>query len=156
MMLRKSDEKGFSLVETILALGILGGVLVSIAGLFILGGKQVKSGREATEALSVARAVIEEMDGWSFHQTWQLYGIDGSTNTTATLDTRTNAYASKWQPTLDEALYNSHAEITISSLAPSGSPVPNLDSTRSIRIVVTVFWAEGQRNRSIQLGTVRM
>ena len=44
----RQREQGFSLVEVILALGILAGVLISIAGLFIMGSKQVKSGRTST------------------------------------------------------------------------------------------------------------
>ena len=93
----RQREQGFSLVEVILALGILAGVLISIAGLFIMGSKQVKSGRTSTEALSVARAVLEEMDGWGFRQTYQLFGVDGTANTTATIDSRSDAYSAKWQ-----------------------------------------------------------
>ena len=154
--MNRHHEKGFSLVEVVLALGLLAGVLISIAGLFILGSKQVESGRTATEALSVARGILEEMNGWGFGQTYQLYGIDGSAATTATIDTRNAGYAQKWQPTLDNALFNSHAEILIESLGPVGGPIPILNATRAIRVVVTVHWSEGPRNRQIRLGTVRM
>jgi type II secretory pathway pseudopilin PulG len=152
----RQREQGFSLVEVILALGILAGVLISIAGLFIMGSKQVKSGRTSTEALSVARAILEEMDGWGFRQTYQLFGIDGTANTTATIDTRTDTYSAKWQATLDEKLFNSHAEIEITSLAPPGATVPMLSATKAIRVVVTVYWNEGGRAREVRLGTVRM
>lgn len=149
----KRNESGFSLVEVIIALGLLAGVLISIAGLFALGGQQVKSGRTSTEALSVARTILEEMDGWGFRQTYQLYGIDPN-QTTATVDTRTNGYAQKWQPTLDEKLFQSYALITVESLA-SGAPPP-FATTRAIRVVVTVHWDEGTRHRTVRLGTVRM
>ena len=152
----RQREQGFSLVEVILALGILAGVLISIAGLFIMGSKQVKSGRTSTEALSVARAVLEEMDGWGFRQTYQLFGIDGTANTTATIDTRTDSYSAKWQTTLDAKLFDYHAEIEISSLGPPGASLPTLDATKAIRVVVTVFWNEGGRSREVRLGTVRM
>ena len=145
---------GFSLVEAIIALGLLAGVLISIAGLFILGGKQLSSGRNSTEALSVARGILEEMQGWGFQQTWLAYGIDGTTQMAATVDTRTNGYASKWQPTLDDKLFNGYGLIDIESLA-NGAP-PVLKNTRFIRVVVTIFWSEGNRQRQIRLGTVRM
>lgn len=153
--MHRRSESGFSLIEVIVALGLLAGVLISIAGLFVMGGKQVKSGRTSTEALSVARAILEEMDGWGFRQTYQLYGIDGTTNTNATVDTRTNSYCAKWQSTLDEKLFNSHATINIQSLGPS-SPAPMLASTKAIRVLVTVYWNEGGRARQVRLGTVRM
>ena len=104
----------------------------------------------------MARAVLEEMDGWGFRQTYQLFGIDGTANTTATIDTRSDAYSAKWQATLDEKLFNSHAEIEISSLGPPGASVPMLSDTKAIRVVVTVFWDEGGRSRQVRLGTVRM
>jgi type II secretory pathway pseudopilin PulG len=154
--MKRHHEQGFSMVEVVLALGLLAGVLISIAGLFILGTQQVESGRTATEALSVARGIIEEIDGWGFRQTYQLFGVDGSAATTATVDTRAAAYAAKWQTTLDDALFASHAEIAIESLGPVGGPVPPLDATRAIRVVVTVFWDERGRSRQIRLGTVRM
>jgi type II secretory pathway pseudopilin PulG len=154
--MKRRHEQGFSLIEVVLALGLLAGVLISIAGLFILGSQQVKSGRTATEALSVARGILEEMDGWGFQQTYKLFGIDGSAATTATVDTRADAYAAKWQTTLDDALFESYAEIQIESLGPVGGPVPALDATNAIRVVVTVYWGERGRNRQIRLGTVRM
>jgi type II secretory pathway pseudopilin PulG len=153
--MHRNHERGFSLVEVIVALGLLAGVLISIAGLFVIGGRQVESGRTATEALSVARGILEEMDGWGFRQTYMLFGIDGTVTTSATVDTRVDAYSAKWQQTLDEALFESHAEILIESLGPTNPP-PNLATTRAIRVVVTVFWSEGNRDRSIRLGTVRM
>jgi hypothetical protein len=72
------------------------------------------------------------------------------------VDTRADAYAAKWQTTLDDALFESYAEIQIESLGPVGGPVPALDATRAIRVVVTVYWGERGRNRQIRLGTVRM
>ncbi len=147
-------ERGFSLVEVVVALGLLAGVLISISGLFVLGGGEVKSGRTSSEALAVGRRILEEMDGWGFRQTYLAYGNDGST-TTFTADTRTNTFAQKWQPVLDASLLNAHAEVQVTSLVSSGTP-PVLASTRAIRVLVTVFWDEGTRHRSVQVGTVRM
>ncbi len=147
-------EAGFSLVEVIVAFGLLAGVLLSIAGLFTLGGRQLASGRNTTEALSVAQAIVEEIQGWGFHQTWSLFGIDGENVSAATVDTKTNSYASKWQPTLEQKLLNGYAEIEIRALGSGGAPV--LAQARFIRVQVTVHWDEGSRHRQIHLATVRM
>ena len=160
--MRRTDQRGFSLVEVVVALGLLAGVLISIAGLFILGGRQVKSGRTVTEATSVARGILEEIDGWGFRQTYQMFGSDGSA-TSLTVNSRTNAYAQKWQPILDEKLVDAQAEIQVQSLIPTGA-VPNLNVTRYMRVLVTVSWQENttdtagaaRRERSVRLGTVRM
>lgn len=151
-MRQRDRQSGFSLVEVVIALGLLAGVLITISGLFIIGNRQVKSGRTQSEALAVAETILEEMDGWGFRQTYQLFGFDG-TATSHSVDSRVNAYASKWQPVLDESLANSWAIVDITSL---GTGPPTLATTKAIRVVVTVNWSEGARNRQVRVGTVRM
>jgi len=154
-MARRS-EGGLSLIEVILALGLLGGVLISIAGMFILSERQVKSGKTATQALAVARTITEEITGWGFRQTYQVFGSDGAA-TSYTYDTQVNSYAAKWQTMLDDSLeLGSHATILVASVEPSGGGgAPALNVARAIRVTVTVFWAEGARNRSVRVMTVR-
>jgi prepilin-type N-terminal cleavage/methylation domain-containing protein len=152
------DERGFSLIEVVVALALMAGVLISIAGLFIIGGRQVESGRTSTEALSVARGIIEQMQKWGFRQTYQLFGQNGSA-ASYTFDTRTitdppTTGMAKWQPMLIEKIPGSYATIQVSSLGPGTPPVLSL--TRAMRVVVTVRWNEGLRQRQVQLATVRM
>lgn len=156
MSLRGRSE-GFSLVEVIFALGLLAMVLLSIAGLFLLGGRQVRSGRSSSEALSVARAIVEEMEGWSFRRTYEGYGFDGAA-ITYTVDTRTNAGASHWQAALDSMLHGAYGEIAVTSVGPGGPGgiAPPLNRTRAIKVVVTVHWDEAGRLRKVHLGTVRL
>ncbi len=148
------EDHGFSLIEVILAMALLAAVLISIASLFVFGEQQVKSGRTASEALAVARTILEEMEDWGFHQTYLQFGYDGSA-ATYTVDTRTNSYAAKWQSVLDAKLRDARALIDIDSLAPGGG-TPNLSATRAIRMTVTVSWVEGQRARSIELCGVKL
>lgn len=151
------SQQGFSLVEVVIALGLMAGVLISVAGLFVLGARSVNSGRNSSEALAVGRQIIEEMNGWGFRQTYALYGFDG-TASSYSVDTRTNTYAAKWQPVLTERLGNgSFATVQINSLIASGTPpVLNATNCKAIRVVVTVFWNEGPRGRNVAVGTVRM
>jgi type II secretory pathway pseudopilin PulG len=151
--MHRRTERGFSLIETVIALGLLAGVLISISGLFVIGGNQVKSGRSSSEAIAVGRTILEEMNKWGFRQTYGMFGYDG-TATSYSVDTRTNSYAAKWQPLLTPKLVNARAIVTLQSLAPSGTPAMN--ATRAIRVLVTVYWDEGARHRTVQLGTVRM
>jgi len=158
---RPSHERGFSLIEVVIALGLLAAVVISVSGLFVLGGRQLKSGRTATEALAVAREINEEMNNWGFRQTWQVWDdtFSGAANT-YTVDTRTNTkpMVLAWQQTLRTKLgASAYATVAIDSLSQTGTP-PNFNSSscKSLRVVVTVFWNEGQRARSLQVGTVRM
>ena len=75
----RSDERGLSLIEVMLALGLLAGVLISIAGLFAMSEKQVRSGKTSSQALAVCRGVVEDMNSWGFQQTWSNFGIAGAT-----------------------------------------------------------------------------
>jgi type II secretory pathway pseudopilin PulG len=152
--MHRRAERGFSLVEVVIALGLLAGVLISISGLFVIGGNQVKSGRTSSEAIAVGRTILEEMNKWGFRQTYGMFGYDGAA-ASYSLDTRTNSYATKWQPLLTPKLVNSYATVQLQSLGPGGTP-PNLDATRAIRVLVTVNWDEGARHRTVQVGTVRM
>ena len=151
--LRKSrkSEQGSSLFEVILAMGLLGLVLGSIAGLFTIGATQVKSGRYASEALVVARSIVEEMNGWSFRQLYEVHSLDGSAGSIV-VDTSEGGFAWKWQAALDEHLCNAYATIAVSALEPSA----NLANSSQVRLMVTVHWEEGPRKRKFILGEVRM
>ncbi len=147
----RKSEQGSSLFEVILAMGLLGLVLGSIAGLFTIGATQVKSGRNASEALVVARTIVEEMQGWSFQRLYEAYSFDGSAGE-FTADTRTSAFASKWQDALEEDLSNAYAIIRVTALEPGA----NLADSSQVRVKVTVYWEEGLRHRKVRLETVRM
>jgi len=152
---RPRDELGFSLVEVILALALLGTVLIAMSGLFTLGSRQVDAGRKHTEALSAAQDILEEMSVWSFRGLYESFGGDGSTST-FTIDTLTNDFAKQWQPYLAENFApGSFAGISLSSVTESGTPPP-LSSARCIRVTVTVYWAEALRERNVQLTMLRL
>lgn len=152
------NQKGFSLVELVIALGLLAGVLISIAGLFVVGGQQVKAGRTSSQAVAMGKQILEEMNGWAFRQTYSLFGLDGSANT-YTIDCRSNTstYCAGWQNTLRTGLgTTAYVTIGLNSLAKTGTPaVMNNDNCRNIRVVVTVNWREGARPRTATVATVR-
>lgn len=152
-MTRRGFECGFSLVEVIVALGLLAAVLLSISGLFLVGDRQVKSGRTHSSALAVARDIVEEMNGWGYVDVYRGFGLSGSASS-YTVDTRSNTAAAKWQQALDRDLQGSYALIGLESIADGAAPA--LDAATAVRVTVTVFWNEGLRARSVQLATVRL
>jgi len=149
---RAAGAAGFSLAEVVVALGLLAGVLISVAGLLVLGNRQVNAGRSTSEALSVARDVIEEMKSWSFGQTITEFALDcpNLRSSTCLIDTQASTATTAWQDELERLLTDGRAEIFIEGL---GS---RLESARAIRVTVTVYWRQGLRDRSVSLATVRM
>jgi type II secretory pathway pseudopilin PulG len=150
-MVVRTKERGSSLVEVTLALGLIGGVLGAVAGLFVIGAKGVDSGRCASEALSIARNIVEEVRGGGFRQMYEQFGLDGAANS-YTVDTRTNANASEWQAELSQKL-NGHATIILTAI---DAGAPPLNSSAQVRLEVTVHWDEGSRHRTVRLTAVRM
>ena len=156
-------ERGFSLVEVVLALGLLAGVLIAISGLFVVGAKQVKSGRTSSEALAVAKEIQEEMLALGL-----LEDLDGRSATTARpqatrwIPARTPP-AIVWQSTLQTKLGPSaFATIEISSVADACGASGNFADAsgnilaKNVRVGVTVSWTEVPgRARSVTVGTTR-
>jgi len=150
----RRSSGGFSLVEVVIALGLLGGVLVAVAGMFVMGGRHVASGRNGTEALAVGRAIVEELDGLGFHQIYDVFDDPACAplrDVTCSVDSRANAYSVRWQQILDDSLPESWAEIRFESI--DGLP---LSLSRAIRVRVSVFWNEAGRARHLALVTVRL
>ena len=160
--MRSRDERGFSLVEVIIALGLLAGVLITISGLFVVGAKQVKSGRTSSEALAVAKEIQEDMYGWGYSQIWEMFGYDGQA-AIYTVDTRSCASCGAWQATLGAKLGPSaYANIKVDSVANATGAVNNFADAsgailaKTVRVSVTVFWTEVPgRKRSVTVGTTR-
>ena len=147
----RGSAQGFSLAETIVALGVLASVLISVAGLLVLGNQLVKSGRGSSVALAVARDVLEECDGWSFKRTYEEFGCD-ATQPSCTVDTE-HPSMDQWRQALEQGVYMGNAEVLIESVETGAVP---LGQSRALRVTVAVSWQEGQRSRSARLTTVRM
>ena len=145
---------GFSLPEATLALGLIAGVLISLSGLFVQADRMMRGGKYQTEALTVARNVLEDTGAWHFRDLYGRFGLDGSA-ARYTIDTRTHAEAAAWQAGLERDVPSSHAEILLESVVASG-PAPPLASARAIRVTVVVHWRQGAVSHSLRVATVRM
>src|SRR5213593_1833808 len=79
-------EGGFSLIEVTMALGLLATVLISIATLFILGGRQVHQGKSPTTATALGQTIMERIDQLPHDE---VYGYFGGTATSTSLSINT-------------------------------------------------------------------
>lgn len=161
--MRRVDERGFSLIEVIVALGLMAGVLIAIAGLFVLGGRSVKSGRTSSEALALGREIVEEMNAWGYAQLWGNFGLAGTANT-YTVDTATcvTADCTGWQNSLVAKLgTTAHATIKLDNVVQAGQPLVNFVDgagnllSRNVRVTVNVLWTQVPgRSRQVSVVTV--
>jgi len=158
----KRAEKGFSLVEVVIAMALLAGVLIAISGLFIIGGAQVKSGRTSSEALAVGKEIQEDLVGWGYAQLWETFGYDGRATSYA-VDSRACGACAGWQTTLATKLGPSaYVDIKLESVADAVGTINDFADAsgnvlaKTVRVSVTVNWSEvPDRVRSVTVGTTR-
>src|SRR5262245_8888664 len=86
----RSSESGFNLIEVVIALALLAAVLLTISGLFIQGSQSVNTGRDLTEATSLATDILEQMDKWAFSQLYTNFGGTGTTTSLSVVTTTTS------------------------------------------------------------------
>jgi Tfp pilus assembly protein PilV len=145
-------EAGFSLIEVIIAIGVLAAVLLSIASMFILGGRQVKTGKTITEATTLVQDIMASYDQQSFVSLYTSLGA-ADTDTTRTVSTATTGSPiAAWQPQIDSKLAGGAATLTVDAV---GNGTPNFGSAAGIKVTVAVTWSELGRPETVRLSTMR-
>ena len=148
------QERGFSLIEVTLALGLLATVLISIASLFLIGGKQVHQGKDTTSATALGQTIMERIDQLAYIDTYKYFG-GADTDTSLSISTGpTGTNASQFQSDIATRLGpGASATITVTPLG-SASPL-NMGSAAALQVRVTVNWSELGRARSVSIQAVR-
>jgi Tfp pilus assembly protein PilV len=148
----RDPQRGFSLVEVTIAIGVLAGVLLSIASMFIMGGRQVKTGKTITQATVLAQDLMEQFDKESFTALWTRLGAASTDTTRTVLSTTTLSPIAGWQSEIDRKLAGGAATVRIDAVGPGS---PNFGSATGIRVTVILAWSELGRPQSVRLSTVR-
>lgn len=148
----RNREDGFSLIEVIIAIGVFAGVILSIASMFILGGRQVKTGKTLTEATTLANDLMEQFDKQSYTTLYTSFGA-ATTDTTVTIaSTTTGTLITPWQPEIIRKLSNGSATARLDAMGPG---TPNFGASTGVKVTLTLSWNELGRAQSVQLSTVR-
>ena len=148
------ERQGFSLVEVVLALGLLATVLISIASLFILGGKQVHSGKTTTTAVALGHEILERIDQLAYSE---IYTYFGGTDTSASLQVSTATTgnnANQWHAEITQKLGpNAAGTITVT---PLGSALPlQMGNAQALQVNVAISWNDLGRTRNVSIQTIR-
>jgi prepilin-type N-terminal cleavage/methylation domain-containing protein len=176
--MRRGTERGYSLIEVLIAIAILGIVLVSILTMFVLGRRNVYSGKQMTEAVSTATRVLEDVN--TMNKTSMLTAFNLAAATTGTdftfggqnftnsfLRTTTNitgttdpsGFLLRWKNefTNYKKFDNGAVSIVFTPMNDGGgnSP-PRLTTATIVRVRVFVTWRESRRNRQVAADTVKI
>ncbi len=84
---RQHSSAGFNLVEVLIAVAILGVVAISIFTLFVMGRKNIYSGKQTSQAIAVGTQVLEDLSPLNKEMIYSgAFGIaDTATGTNFTL-----------------------------------------------------------------------
>jgi len=149
--------RGFSILETVVALALTGTVLLGVTTLFAKSSKTIKSSKSLTEATSIGTDIMEELNRMSYSQMYKAFG-GTATQTSLTVSTLTNSYATRWQPRLNALLrspaYPARGTITFTPLGGATSP-PQFGTAKVTRVLVRLDWLEGTRPRHADFVTLR-
>src|SRR5205809_5666749 len=85
--MQRSKESGYNLVEVIFATALLGIVSITIFTLFVMGRRNVYSGKQASQAVAIATQVMEDLAPLNKQMVYSgAFGIAGTaTGTSITL-----------------------------------------------------------------------
>ena len=152
------EEAGFSLVEVLVALGLLTGVMVAVCSMFVLGGTYVKSGKELTQATALGQDIMEDLNKQSYTGLYLfLQGASPDPNAiTVTSDTRTGGSVADatWGSNIRSKLFQGYAVIAMKPIGGTVTPA-TFASGEGIRVTVTLGWKELRRDRSVKIENIR-
>jgi prepilin-type N-terminal cleavage/methylation domain-containing protein len=172
MSIRRA-ERGFNLIEVLVAMALLSTVLLSIVTLFFMGRRNVYSGKQMTRATSVSVHAAEDINALSAREIFEAFTIpadeDPDKHTVAgteydesivrsTDDTSKDdadyGYLARWKALLP-ASQISGGRVTV-VIVPS-DPMDGTDVTtsRKLRIRIITEWQEANRYRSVFVETVK-
>jgi prepilin-type N-terminal cleavage/methylation domain-containing protein len=91
------SHSGFTLIEVLIAMGVLTIALVAIAGMFPTGYRQVTDAGRMTLAVTAARQILEDVRSLPFDNLDNLNGFDSDNGGTQPADDPERAAVRRWR-----------------------------------------------------------
>jgi len=76
----KNTQRGFNLVEVLIAMAITAVVILSVATLFVMGRRNVYAGKQMTAAVAVATRITEDFSHMTHAEVYDKFGLSPDTN----------------------------------------------------------------------------
>ena len=182
---RGRAERGFNLVEVLIAMALLGTVLMTILTLFYMGRRNVYSGKQTSVAVSIASHAMEDLSARSKLDVLTAFKANTSAlETLADIDT-TTTMATDTYPNSIKRLSTNADDVDVTKNDPRGllkkwsdeanarlskslvavvltpqKPYPIADpltaaNATAMRVRIIVRWSEGQRRREVILDSAK-
>lgn len=74
----KQSQRGFNLVEVLVAMAITAVVIISVATLFVMGRRNVYAGKQVTAAVAVATRITEDLSHMTHGEVYDKFGLGPS------------------------------------------------------------------------------
>ncbi|HEY2093762.1 MAG TPA: prepilin-type N-terminal cleavage/methylation domain-containing protein [Thermoanaerobaculia bacterium] len=75
----KNTQRGFNLVEVLVAMAITAVVILSVATLFVMGRRNVYAGKQMTAAVAVATRITEDFSHMTHAEVYDKFGLSPDT-----------------------------------------------------------------------------
>lgn len=171
---RRRGERGYNLIELMIALALLGTILLSIITLFTFGRRNVYSGKQLTRATSVTTQVLEDLQALnipSFNTQFKITSsekpakvtVAGVTynkalvRTTADLtkqDASGPKYLDRWKALVPSSKLDT-AKVTVVIIPEQMFTADDPTTAALVRMRVITEWREERRNRSVTAEVVK-
>lgn len=182
MSVNRWSQRGYNLVEVLVAMAILSVVLLSIMTLFVMGRRNVYSGKQMSQANAVGRDVLEDLSSLTLSDVRAAFGIadnaalgnvDVDATRTMPEDTYTSAilrttdtisaatdprgYLQSWLDTIEdnEKMANPQLALVFIPRNPSAGAITAGNAT-VMQVRVLVRWDEGGRRRQAIFDTTKV
>lgn len=158
-------QAGYSLVEVLVAIAILGTVLMSVITLFYLGRRNVYAGRQQTKITAVGTRVMEDLSNMAASDVLTNFNVGATVTTCATINnvayancvmrqtstiatgTDPGGFLARWKVLLGAATVGNRIFID-PNVTLIITPVASGATTGSyVRVKAILQWREGQRIR---------
>lgn len=170
----RQSERGFNLIEVMVALAILGSVLLSIITLFFLGRNNVYSGKQMTKVTAAVVHANEDIAALYPRDLFNAFAIDPTTTTSShtvagvtyptslvyttaqagsTVDPK--GYLTRWAA-LIPASSLSKAKISLVLIPLDLTTSSDVTTARVIQTRIVAEWSEGVRNRNMILDSTKL
>jgi prepilin-type N-terminal cleavage/methylation domain-containing protein len=163
----RRSQRGYNLVEVLIAMALLGTVILSISTLFYMGRRNVYSGKQMTKVSAVATRVLEDLSAMSADDVLTNFNITNTTplvsNTVggtaypASVMRKTSSFAAtddsggylaQWLTLLgSQEMSAGVVTLVITPADPSIAAQP-IDSAQTVRVRAVIEWREGRRRRN--------
>ncbi len=176
-------DSGYSLIEVLIAIAILGVVLLAVVTLFFMGRSNVYSGRQMTQGVALGTHVMEDISQMTMQDFYTAFNIDGTTtlgnvdvdttrawpndlysgailrqssNITSTTDP--GGYLARWNTEMVNNNKLGQGSISLVMIPTNPNPTSatvSAGNNTMLRIRVLVRWMEAQRPRQVIFDTVK-